>query len=123
VRLALDDFGTGYSSLSYLKQFPVDIVKIDQMFVADLGRDPASLSIVAAVVQLAHGLGMTVVAEGVETAEQYQELNRLGCDFCQGFYFARPMPAARLETLIQHRQTAPTAPSQGSLSQGDQFLA
>ena len=103
VRLALDDFGTGYSSLSYLKQFPVDIVKIDQMFVADLGRDPASLSIVAAVVQLAHGLGMTVVAEGVETAEQYQELNRLGCDFCQGFYFARPMPAARLETLIQHR--------------------
>jgi EAL domain-containing protein (putative c-di-GMP-specific phosphodiesterase class I) len=102
VMLALDDFGTGYSSLSYLKQFPVDIVKIDQAFVADLGQDAASHAIVAAVIDLAHVLGMKVVAEGVETAEQHQEVAELGCDSCQGFYFARPMSADALDTLMQH---------------------
>ena len=102
VMLALDDFGTGYSSLSYLKQFPVDIVKVDQAFVADIGRDAASHTIVGAVIQLAHDLGMTVVAEGVETAEQHDEITRLGCDSCQGFYFARPMTATHLDALIQH---------------------
>ncbi len=102
VTLALDDFGTGYSSLSYLLQFPIDLVKIDRTFVTGLAHDRASRSIVSAVIGLAHGLGMKVVAEGVETAEQHRELRRLGCDFCQGFYFARPMPAARLETLIRH---------------------
>ena len=102
VKLALDDFGTGYSSLSYLQRFPVDTVKIDREFVANLGEDPASHTIVAAVIQLAHGLGMTVVAEGVETAEQHRELTALGCDSCQGFYFARPMTAANLDTVLQH---------------------
>jgi diguanylate cyclase (GGDEF)-like protein len=110
VRLALDDFGTGYSSLGYLMRFPVDIVKIDRAFVAELGQgsanqtviDSASHTIVAAFIQLAHDLGMTVVSEGVENAEQHHELIRLGCDFCQGFYFARPMPASSLDTLIQH---------------------
>jgi diguanylate cyclase (GGDEF)-like protein len=101
VKLALDDFGTGYSSLGYLLEFPVDIVKIDQLFVAGLGQNDACQSIVAAVVQLAHGLGMTAVAEGVETAQQRQQLTLLGCDSCQGFYFARPMPASTLDTLIQ----------------------
>jgi diguanylate cyclase (GGDEF)-like protein len=101
VTLALDDFGTGHSSLSYLKRFPVDTVKIDRVFVADLGHDPASHTIVAAVVQLAHGLGMTVVAEGVETAEQYDKLCRLRTDSCQGFYFARPMSAATLQALVE----------------------
>jgi diguanylate cyclase (GGDEF)-like protein len=112
VRLALDDFGTGYSSLSYLQHFPIDIVKIDQTFVAGLGRNAASDPIITAVVQLAHGLGMTVVAEGVETAEQHRQLTRLGCDFCQGFYFARPMPAATLDALIHHRVdgTGPSLP-------------
>ena len=84
VRLALDDFGTGYSSLSYLKRFPIDIVKIDQGFVADLERDQASHAIVASVVELAHMLGMTVVAEGVETAAQHQLLASLGCDSLPG---------------------------------------
>ena len=98
--LALDDFGTGYSSLSYLKRFPVDIVKIDRAFISDLGRDPASRTIVAAVVQLAHGLGMTVTAEGVETVQQRREILGLGCDSCQGFYFAEPMPVADLEALM-----------------------
>ena len=93
VRLALDDFGTGYSSLSYLKPFPVHILKIDRSFIADLVLDAASHSIVAAIVNLAHDLGMTVVAEGVETAEQLGAVGWLGCDFYQGFYFARPAPA------------------------------
>jgi diguanylate cyclase (GGDEF)-like protein len=102
VRLALDDFGTGYSSLNYLKKFPVDTVKIDRAFTADLGRDPASHTIVTAVIALAHGLGMTVVSEGVETAEQHHQLTELGCDSCQGFYFAPPMLPSSLDTLIQH---------------------
>ncbi|MEA2638274.1 MAG: hypothetical protein QOE18_1331, partial [Chloroflexota bacterium] len=101
VRLALDDFGTGYSSLGYLRRFPVDVVKIDREFVANLGHEPASLTIVTAVIQLAHGLGMTVVSEGVETAEQHRELTALGCDSCQGFYFARPMPSASVSRLIE----------------------
>ena len=101
VKLALDDFGTGYSSLSYLRQFPVDIVKIDRTFVSELCRDPISHMIVAAVVGLAHNLGITVVAEGVETAEQYREVTGLGCDFCQGFYFAKPMLPDNFYHLIQ----------------------
>jgi diguanylate cyclase (GGDEF)-like protein len=103
VKLALDDFGTGYSSLGYLRRFPVDTVKVDREFVINLGHDPASHTIVTAVIQLAHGLGMTVVSEGVETAEQHHMLTELGCDACQGFYFARPMSAVSLDMLIGHR--------------------
>jgi EAL domain-containing protein (putative c-di-GMP-specific phosphodiesterase class I) len=94
VMLAIDGFGAGHSSLSYLKQFPIDTVKIDQLFVVDLEQDLANRAIVEAMVRLAHGLGMTVVAQGVETTEQHREVTRLGCDFCQGFYFARPMSTA-----------------------------
>ncbi len=100
VALALDDFGTGYSSLTYLKQFPIDVVKIDQGFVADLELDRASYFIVFAIIELAHLLGMTVVAEGVETVEQHQHLARLGCDQCQGYYFAPPMSADDLQLLM-----------------------
>ncbi len=77
VMLALDDFGTGYSSLCYLKLFPVDVVKIDQGFIAGLAQDPTSSVIVSAVVEMSHVLGMTVVAEGVETAEQHNEIEAL----------------------------------------------
>jgi EAL domain-containing protein (putative c-di-GMP-specific phosphodiesterase class I) len=101
VKLALDDFGTGYSSLGYLRRFPVDTVKIDREFVAHLAEDAASHTIVTAVIALAHGLGMTVVSEGVETAAQHRELTALGCDSCQGFYFERPMTASRFGTVIQ----------------------
>jgi predicted signal transduction protein with EAL and GGDEF domain len=102
VQLSLDDFGTGYSSLGYLRRFPVDTVKIDREFVSHLAEDPASHTIVTAVIALAHGLGMTVVSEGVETAAQHRELTALGCDSCQGFYYGRPVTAANLDTLIQH---------------------
>jgi diguanylate cyclase (GGDEF)-like protein len=99
VSVALDDFGTGYSSLSYLRQFPVDVVKIDRGFVAELGS-PITSAIVSAVIDLAHVLGMTVVAEGVETVDQVKRLAAMGCDACQGFFFAKPMKAADLRTLV-----------------------
>ena len=104
VMVALDDFGTGYSSLTHLLHYPVDTIKVDRSFVANLGRDRASRTIVAAVIDLGHGLGMNVVSEGVETGEQHGELTGLGCDSCQGFYFARPMAAARLEALISDHE-------------------
>jgi diguanylate cyclase (GGDEF)-like protein len=103
VLLALDDFGTGYSSLSYLKRFPFDIVKIDQGFIFDMGHDPSSLAIVSAIIDLAHTLGLQVVAEGVETIIQCSDLASLGCDVCQGYYFAKPMSADDLAALcFQH---------------------
>jgi diguanylate cyclase (GGDEF)-like protein len=100
IRLALDDFGTGYSSLSYLRRFPVDIVKIDQSFVADMGRDPAASTTVAAVTHLAHDLGKLVTAEGVETAAQRDEVVSVGCELAQGFYFAHPMNARDLAAQL-----------------------
>ena len=96
VRLAIDDFGTGYSSLSYLRRFPVDVVKLDRSFVAGLGVDPAATAIVAAVVNLAHALGIMVVAEGVETEAQLVTLRALRCDRAQGYYWNRPLPAGEL---------------------------
>ena len=92
VRVAVDDFGTGWSSLSYLQRLPVDALKIDRSFVATLGVEGPSMAIVGSLVSLAHGLGLTVVAEGVETEEQLAELRRLGCDSVQGFLLARPAP-------------------------------
>lgn len=101
VKLALDDFGTGYSSLGYLNTMPIDAIKVDQTFVAKLSNQPSSREIVSAIIGLAHGLGMSVVAEGVETAQQHDELTRLGSDLCQGFYFARPMAATVLDPLTR----------------------
>ena len=100
VRVSIDDFGTGYSSLAYLKRFPVDSVKIDRSFIDGLPDDPGDVAIVTAVVSLAHALGLTVVAEGVETAEQLSEVVRLGCDQAQGYYFAPPQPVADLRQLV-----------------------
>ncbi len=101
VQLALDDFGTGYSSLSYLRTLPIDVLKIDRSFIADLDDKSAGKTILTAIIQLAHGLGLTVVSEGVETAGQHQQLTTLGSDSCQGFYFARPMSASSIEALVQ----------------------
>ncbi len=93
VRLALDDFGTGYSALSYLKRFPFDIVKVDRSFVHGLGRGLGDDAIVGAVLGMARALGLEVVAEGIETEEQLACLNKLGAEYGQGFFFARPGPA------------------------------
>jgi EAL domain-containing protein (putative c-di-GMP-specific phosphodiesterase class I) len=93
VGLAIDDFGTGYASFSYLKQFPVDVIKVDRSFVSGLGRDTNDEAIVGAVISLADTLGMTSVAEGVETVEQVRMLQALGCDIAQGYYFSRAVPA------------------------------
>jgi EAL domain-containing protein (putative c-di-GMP-specific phosphodiesterase class I) len=100
VHVAIDDFGTGYSSLGYLKRFPVDIVKIDRSFVDGMGESPVDAAIVAAVIGLAQAVGMTTVAEGVETKEQFDRLAALGCDKVQGYYLAKPMQAKAMEALL-----------------------
>ncbi|MGZ8502392.1 MAG: putative bifunctional diguanylate cyclase/phosphodiesterase, partial [Candidatus Limnocylindrales bacterium] len=101
VKLVLDDFGTGYSSLSYLKHLPLDTIKIDRSFVAELTGDDANVAIVHAVISLAHGLGIDVVAEGIETAEQLARLRELMCDRGQGYYYAKPLPADELAKLLR----------------------
>lgn len=99
VRLAIDNFGTGLSSLSYLNRYPVDLLKIDQSFVQGLAQD-TDLVIVRSIISLGHSLGLRVVAEGVETAEQLAQLRLLGCDFAQGFFFSRPLTAAAMRQLL-----------------------
>jgi len=104
VRLAIDDFGTGYSSLSYLRRFPVDAVKIDRSFVTGLGRDPAADAIVAAVVNVSRALGLTVVAEGVETDEQLVALRALGCEWAQGYLWSEPLSPTAAHRWIRARR-------------------
>ena len=100
VRLALDDFGTGYSSLSYLKSFPIDTVKIDRSFVAEMLTDHTTASIVEAIVSMTRILGLTVIAEGVEDHSQFAFLQRVGCDAIQGFYVSAAIPAEQFAKLI-----------------------
>ncbi len=100
VSLVLDDFGTGYSSLAYLNRFPLDVLKIDRSFTEALGVEAERTAIVEAIIGMARALALDVVAEGVENEAQASELRRLGCDWAQGFYFARPMAAQQVSNLL-----------------------
>jgi len=100
VQLAIDDFGTGYSSLSRLQQFPLDTLKIPKPFVDGLALGTERSALARAIADLAGTLGLDVVAEGIETPDQWAELRRLGCRVGQGFHFARPLPAGRIDALL-----------------------
>ena len=110
VLLSIDDFGTGYSSLSYLHRFPVDILKIDRSFVSQMDAGSDGLQIVRTILSLADNLGMAVVAEGAETQDQVTQLKLLGCDYCQGYFFSRPVAAAAAERLLEGAPSYAEAP-------------
>jgi diguanylate cyclase (GGDEF)-like protein len=101
VRLYIDDFGTGYSSLSYLQRFDADALKVDRSFVMRMLESEDSAELVRTIVNMAHNLGMQVVAEGVETKEQYTQLRDLGCEYVQGYLFSRPVPSAAVEDFLR----------------------
>jgi EAL domain-containing protein (putative c-di-GMP-specific phosphodiesterase class I) len=106
VRLALDDFGTGYSSLSYLKSFPIDTVKIDRSFVAEMLTDHTTASIVKAIVSMTRILGLSVIAEGVEDEAQFGFLEQIGCDAVQGYFISAAIPPAKFEKLLEECEGA-----------------
>jgi EAL domain-containing protein (putative c-di-GMP-specific phosphodiesterase class I) len=99
-QVSIDDFGTGYCSLSYLHTFPLDVLKVDQSFVSRMGENGINAEIVRTIVALAHNLGLKVVAEGVETAEDVERLSALGCEYGQGYYFAKPLSAEAATQLL-----------------------
>ena len=103
VGLLVDDFGTGYSSLSYLERFPFQGVKIDRAFVKGLDRNERDRDIVRAIVTLADSVGMHTIAEGIETAEQLEELRKVGCGYGQGYWFSKPVEPDALERLLALR--------------------
>ena len=121
VRLSVDDFGTGYSSLAYLKRLPVDEVKLDKSFVLNMTGDADDAAIVRSTIELAHNLGLQLVAEGVEDQETLELLAALGCDLAQGYHLARPIPADELARLQRHPSpftAAPPDPTALALHQG-----
>ena len=109
VQLHIDDFGTGYSSLSYLQRLSANTLKIDRSFVNKMVTYPASAELVRTIIGMAHNLGMQVVAEGVETEEQLRQLAAWGCEYVQGYLFARPLPVASVPSFLQARAAAPVA--------------
>ena len=111
VRIAMDDFGTGYSSLAYFRMFPFDKVKIDRTFIHDMEDDPQALAIVQAIIGLGHGLGLSIVAEGVESDQQVEMLRNAGCTLIQGFHIGRPAPIEHFEGVVVTRGTEAETPS------------
>ena len=102
IQVAIDDFGTGYSSMAYLRKFDVDYLKVDQSFIRDMVYDVGNRAIVKSIVVMAHELGLQVIAEGIETAEQRQLVIDSGCDFGQGFLFSKAIPHNEFERLLAH---------------------
>jgi len=107
IRLSIDDFGTGYSSLSYLKRFHINQVKIDQSFVRDIGTDADDQAIVTAIIQMARSLGMSTIAEGVETDDQLEFLRARGCNQMQGYHYSRPLLPAQFEDFVRAKLQGP----------------
>jgi Amt family ammonium transporter len=105
VRIAIDDFGTGYSGLAYLRKLPVDLIKIDQSFIAEIGTEESASAVLLAIVNLAHVLGFEVIAEGAETPDQIDVLRTLDCDYIQGFYYAHPAPPSTTDIIAQYGLT------------------
>jgi diguanylate cyclase (GGDEF)-like protein len=103
IQISIDDFGTGYSSLSYLRDLPIDELKLDRSFVLPMADNARASTLVASTIALAHGLGLRIVAEGVEVESSYDDLARLGCDQAQGYYISRPLPADQLDTWVAER--------------------
>jgi len=117
IRLAIDDFGTGYSSMSLMKQFPIDTIKIDRSFVRDLSTDSEDQAIAQAIISMGKALGMTVIAEGVETLEQETFLRNHACDEMQGFLFSKPLPAKQMADLLRaepRHESPPLQPQAGA---------
>ncbi len=105
IQVAIDDFGVGYSALSYLNRLDIDFLKIDRSFIQHIGARPADLTLIEAIIKMAHALGLKVVAEGVETAQQLALLRQIECDHAQGYYFSRPLPAPEFEALLLSGRT------------------
>ena len=106
LRVTMDDFGTGYSSLAYLKDFPLECIKIDRSFVKDIDKDENANKLIASIISIAHGLGLEVVAEGVEEKYQADHLIALGCEYIQGYYYGRPMPQSEVAEIIKKEPMA-----------------
>jgi EAL domain-containing protein (putative c-di-GMP-specific phosphodiesterase class I) len=115
IRLAIDDFGTGYSSMSLMKHFPIDTIKIDRSFVRDLSHDTEDQAIAQAIISMGKALGMTVVAEGVENAEQESFLRSHGCDEMQGYLISKPLPPRQMAELLRPSTIQSSPPLQPTL--------
>ena len=116
LHLAIDDFGSGHSSLSYLRRFAIDKLKIDRCFVKDLREGSQDDAIITAIINLARSLGLSTVAEGVETREQQQLLCRRGCDLLQGYLFSEPVPASVMHNLLAQQTQASACETSCALS-------
>ena len=110
--LELDDFGTGYSSLAHLRDLPVAAVKLDRAFIKSIHEDASALTVVRAAIDMAHALGKSVVAEGVELAEQFKLLSLIGCDIMQGYHLSAAVPADKFALLVRQRAAAVPVPLQ-----------
>ncbi len=103
IKVSIDDFGTGYSSLAYLRSLPIDKIKIDRSFIMEMARNDSDLTIVKSMIELSHGLGKRVLAEGVETVEQLNILRGMGCDAVQGYFISRPIPEHQLAKYLMRK--------------------